>query len=198
MTSPSRESTVTMRTEQPSFMALSTIPSSPAPLIRSRGTIPEDLAVPGPGSYEISSEWKGNAIPWRPDSVRGRGSPSKEYPQELSPVRSQLSTRSTSFGAKLHTTLTETPGPCSYSPRLLDGRVSPRITCTFGSTRRDVSPRSKLQTPGPGAYDAWRPRGDGVSLKGRLRISTFETPGPGQYSTKSTIGTGLSKTIGTK
>mmetsp|Transcript_82977 Transcript_82977/g.96969 ORF Transcript_82977/g.96969 Transcript_82977/m.96969 type:complete len:201 (+) Transcript_82977:39-641(+) len=193
LTSPALEST-----GRPDFMVLSTMRTPPVHLIRSRMSIGEDVNVPGPGAYDARIEWRGNAVRWRPD-VEPR-SPTKRGTSacDESPVRSQLSSRGTTIGPKLLTKPPDTPGPGSYSPRVSDARVSPRISCTFGVGHDVKSPRSKLVTPGPGTYDPLSPRTNTVQLKSRLQLSTFETPGPGQYEHKPYVGTGLAKTIGTK
>ena len=202
MTSPSRHSMggLSAVSDRPSYLALSTIRSPPSPRIRSRGTVQEGLCVPGPGTYTIHTEWKGNALYWRQDVHKMRSMPLKDLPAtELSPVRSQLSSRTTSFGPKLGSTLTETPGPCTYSPRNIEGKVSPRIACTFGQGHGEGISSPRYQVPGPGTYE---PQGSdkkpSITLKGRLSISSFEVPGPGQYNSTSQIGTGLAKTIGSK
>lgn len=201
MTSPSRQSAAlsgTATSDRPSYMALSTVRSPPSPRVRSRDTPPRGLDVPGPGSYDIRSEWTGNALSWRP-AVKTPGGRHDLPPVETSPVRSLLSSRSTSFGPKLSSKLVETPGPGTYSPRTQDGKISPRISCTFGQGHGTGRWKDLTESfPGPGSYDPSPERCATTSLKSRLALSTFEVPGPGQYNIKSPMGTGRSVTIGAK
>jgi hypothetical protein len=199
MTSPSRHSLSlnTTLSDRPSYTVLSTIRSPQTPLVRSRGTPPHALDVPGPGSYELRNEWKGNAISWRP-AIKP---PHRDDlpPIETSPVRSQLSSRATSMGTKLGTKLVETPGPGTYSPRSSYGKISPRIACTFGEGHGSGGWKNLTEAfPGPGTYDPTPAKGATIALKSRLNVSSFDGPGPGQYSLKSPMGTGRSITIGEK
>jgi hypothetical protein len=165
----------------------------PAPVIRSRLEMQSFESLPGPGAYDQSTKWKGNAISWRPATSIALS--------DEQPVPSKLDIkhptgRSATLSFRLKPLTKESyPGPGSYE---LDGQFSPyklRTVSprgTFGSGRQ--SARDTEKTPGPGAYigtEVSPRRAAGYSLKGRLAVSVADAPGPGQYDHKDFVGTGL-------
>lgn len=184
-------------TERPAFLASSTIKTVQPPLIRSRGTAPSVLDVPGPGSYNQDKQWTGNAVSWRPPNSP-RSLRSKDIQGDSSPVKSQLSARSTTMGQRLLVKQPDYPGPGSYDPQLRSitsshGSSPTKATCTFGVGHSDQAFTPKREnSPGPGAYDSSMNSSKGVEMKSRRDLKSREGPGPGHYELPNLMGTGLS------
>lgn len=199
MTSPARSHSSRAESRSP-LEVLSTVKSPPVPLLRSRIEMVGQDRNPGPGAYDISSPWKGNAVPWRPDVFQPKVvNPRDLPPVEEVPVKSQLSKRAPTIGLKLNTPALDYPGPGDYDPKLPSGKSSPRIQCTFGCAHGEGTVKNKLIVPGPGSYDpvdVRAPSPRSVALKSRLSVKSPDHPGPGHYDHKDLIGTGLSSTFG--